>query len=245
MNRTEDLINKQINKLIVFKQNFENGKTYCYCKCVCNSDKIVRVVYSDLKRGKTKSCGCLLKNNGIKTHGLTHTRIYELWRDIHRKCYNTNYSYYKYYGKIGIDMFEAWKDKPYGVLNFYIWALKNKYQDNLYLHRIHKLKGFYPENCLWLNYPDDCNLLKNKRTHITYNGETKTIKEWSELADVPQSIISSRVKRGINTEDLFLSKNDLLQKTILKKHQDKGQVNYIPYIENNNIIYEKRKVRHI
>ena len=49
----EDIINKKFNKLTILKR-LENSKVYCSCECggirICS--------LKDLKRGRTKSCGC-------------------------------------------------------------------------------------------------------------------------------------------------------------------------------------------
>ena len=62
MGKVIDITNQRFNKLLVIKRDFEkniNHKAYWICKCDCGN--IVSVRGQDLRQGKTKSCGCLLR----------------------------------------------------------------------------------------------------------------------------------------------------------------------------------------
>jgi len=58
-----DMVGKKFNRLTVIKRiypNKKNGNTNWLCKCDCGNEKIVDG--SNLRRGNTKSCGCLQQN---------------------------------------------------------------------------------------------------------------------------------------------------------------------------------------
>ena len=62
MGKVIDITNQRFNKLLVIKRDFEkniNHKAYWICKCDCGN--IVSVRGQNLRQGKTKSCGCLLR----------------------------------------------------------------------------------------------------------------------------------------------------------------------------------------
>lgn len=60
-----DLTGQKFGKLTVLKlDHIEKSKKYWLCKCDCGKEKIVNG-YS-LKRGDTKSCGCLRKKGKSK-----------------------------------------------------------------------------------------------------------------------------------------------------------------------------------
>ena len=73
--QTTDLIGKKFGKLTVLKfdkiihKRDKNGKNrdkgYWICRCDCGKE--TSIARSDLVGGKTKSCGCLIKENGKKT----------------------------------------------------------------------------------------------------------------------------------------------------------------------------------
>lgn len=59
------MLNKKFNKLLVIKKSKNVGnQLYWLCKCDCGKEVIVHG-YS-LRKGISKSCGCLLKENLIK-----------------------------------------------------------------------------------------------------------------------------------------------------------------------------------
>jgi len=67
----EDIVNKKFNKLTVVKR-LENSKVHCSCECggirICS--------LKDLKRGRTKSCGCA--RNTPELRELSRARAYDL-----------------------------------------------------------------------------------------------------------------------------------------------------------------------
>lgn len=61
--------------IVSFAELDNNGKTKWHCKCDCGHKIIARI--SDLRKGDTKSCGCLYKEM-IDAHSLTGTRMGKL-----------------------------------------------------------------------------------------------------------------------------------------------------------------------
>ena len=58
----DNLIGQRFGKLVVVKRAENRGKEVCWeCKCDCGNIHIARA--NDLKKGNTKSCGCLYKND--------------------------------------------------------------------------------------------------------------------------------------------------------------------------------------
>jgi len=241
LKKAENVVGKIFNKLKVVEQiSVKGDKTYCICECLCGNDKIIKVAYTDLKRGRTKSCGCIAK--GInKKHGMTHTRIYNIWNKMIGKCYNIKNRSYKFYGERGIIVSNEWLDEETGFINFYNWAMDNGYTEELFINRKNADDCFSPINCTWSKYIDNSNFDKNKMIFITYNNETHTISEWSKITGFKIATIITRLKRDIDINDLFLTRNELLEKTIKNKHESKIHDFYKPFDEDNNMIAEKYK----
>jgi len=57
-----DLTGQKFGRLTVIRRNYPNGKNGAnwLCKCECGKEKVVNG--ANLRRGNTKSCGCLQKN---------------------------------------------------------------------------------------------------------------------------------------------------------------------------------------
>lgn len=195
MGKFIDLTGKRFGKLIVLNKSgvAKNRQSIWRCRCDCGNIK--NVIYGNLTSGYTRSCGCLLKENGCPPkHNLSQTRIYRIYRGMKNRCYNKKHKDYKRYGARGIKICNEWlKENDKGLLNFYNWAINNGYQDNLSIDRIDNNGNYEPGNCRWADNETQCN---NKRNcyYITYNNKTYTVAKWSKILNICESTIRERIK---------------------------------------------------
>jgi len=122
---------------------------YGLFKCECG--KTFKRSFASIKAGNTQSCGCYRKKHpsGFK-HGLINTRLYSIWREIKRRCYNKNEEAYVNYGARGITVCDKWKDD---FKSFYDWAILNEYSDDLQIDRRENDGNYEPTNCRFVkNY---------------------------------------------------------------------------------------------
>ena len=152
-----DISGKRFGKLVVTEAKEHRNKQIAWlCKCDCGNEVVVRG--SQLRRGRTKSCGCLRKerNNwtghgeisgsywfSIKTHakqrdrelGVTLRHVWDLFLKQNRCC-----------ALSGLD------------LVFVSDYRKNKRQQTASLDRIDSSKGYVRGNIQWVH--KDVNKLK-------------------------------------------------------------------------------------
>lgn len=194
----KDLSGMKFGMLEVVQYGFnKGGKHYWMCKCDCGNSK--SVYGNSLINGDSKSCGCLRKkitSQRMKTHGMSSERLYRIWLKMKERCYYPKSISYKNYGKRGISICEEWLKFE----NFRKWAIENNYADNLSIDRIDVDGNYEPSNCKWSNSKEQSN---NRRSNvfITFNGSTKTMKEWSEEIGISNTTIWNRLNvRGWSVE---------------------------------------------
>lgn len=164
------------------------------CKCDCGNTSISSA-YS-LKSGNSKSCGCYQREvaSKRKTHGMSKDRLYRTYKHMKERCLNSHCGSYSKYGERGITVCEEWIKSFESFKN---WSYSNGYSEDLTLDRIDGTKGYYPENCRWVDYVIQNN--NTSRNHlITYNGETHTIAEWSRIRGIPYNTLNGRIFKGVD-----------------------------------------------
>lgn len=202
--RVHDLTGNRYGKLTVlsYAGHTSDGKSKWLCKCDCGKEKVARA--ASLVAGTTKSCGCLYyetrkiaiskiteKKSHFYKHGMSKSRINNIYRRIKERCYNRNNPAFSYYGKRGITMCPEWKDD---FMAFYKWSIENGYTHEMTIDRIDTNKGYSPDNCRWTTMT----VQQNNRTNnvrVSYNGQEHTLSEWADIVGITKSTIYHRYER--------------------------------------------------
>lgn len=196
---SENLVGMKFGRLTVMDRESpksKKAKGLWVCKCECGN--VIKVNTSDLKSGNTTSCGCKRKETlrQLRTkHGESNTRLYNVWSDMKKRCYNTKNVDYKNYGGRGITVCDEWMD----FQNFYDWAIANGYDETAprgqcTIDRINVNGNYEPENCRWVDRYIQMNNKRNNRI-LTYNGESHTLAEWCEIVNIPYNCLKSRLNK--------------------------------------------------
>ena len=135
----------------------------------------------------------------MTTHGMSNDRLYIIWKNMLSRCYNKNNNAYKNYGGRGIKVSKKWKND---FKAFAKWSFKHGYATNLTLDRIDNDDNYRPKNCRWVTYKVQANNTR-RNIRITYQGETHTMKEWTELLLLDYKLICNRLKHGWTVEEAF------------------------------------------
>lgn len=155
-----------------------------------------------------------------KTHGLTGTRIYRIWKCMRTRCNNPNRKDYKNYGGRGIKLCPEWDN----FLNFYEWAMANGYDDSLTIERIDVDKGYEPNNCCWITNKEQA---KNKQDtlRLIYKGKPISAIELSKITGISKNTIytAHRMSGRIDFSDYEPKHADV--KNVTKRNEHRYEVN--------------------
>ena len=190
----DDLTGKRFGRLSVvrFANRDSGGRSLWLCVCDCGSETVVEGY--NLKSGQVQSCGCLHRetvSEQFTRHGMSTSRIYRTWSNMHQRCENENIQNYNNYGGRGISVCDEWGDFE----NFKDWSLEHGYAEELSIDRINNNLGYFPENCRWTDGITQRN--NTRRSHrFSYEGENKTIAEWSRCLNVVYTTLLNRINRG-------------------------------------------------
>lgn len=188
----ENLVGIKFNKLTVIERDFSR-KDRPYWKCRCDCGNTVSVRADLLKNGNTKACGCMYRKHNQALQG-NHSRMYEIYNGMKKRCYNENCKSFKFYGEQGITVCDEWLGEN-GFIAFRDWSVKNGYSDNLSIDRINPNLPYSPNNCRWAQWGVQAN---NKRNNlmIEYAGKTQTLANWCRELNLNYSKVRQRIYNG-------------------------------------------------
>jgi len=162
------------------------------CQCDCGNEIIVPGPY--LRQGDTKSCGCLKRDtskNRNTTHGLSQTDEFKTLARIKTRCFNRNSKDYPNYGGRGITICSEWINSP----ETFVRDVGLKPSKKHSLDRINVNGNYEPGNVRWATPFQQANNNRRNRV-IEWNGETKTLAQWSIVLGISSSCLSARLNKG-------------------------------------------------
>lgn len=193
-----DLTGQTFGYLTVIREDKSpsNRRIKWVCKCKCGDTCVV--ASHALRGGRTSSCGCKVYESKNQTHGMSHTRLYEIWCGMKKRCYNSKERVYNTYGGRGITVCDEWRNN---FLAFYNWSMLNGYSDDLSIDRIDNDGNYEPSNCRWATFTQQQrNTSKTKR--ITVDGVSKPITEWCDILGITRAQAESRYNSAIRNKGI-------------------------------------------
>jgi hypothetical protein len=133
------------------------------------------------------------------THGMTHTRIYNIWHGMLQRCLNPNSTgFNESYGGRGITVCNRWRtfelffeDMGPGKMG---WKVE----------RVNNDAGYTLENCVWATPKRQAQNRRDNRI-VTVQGVTGCLKELCERFHVIYSRVRDRLERGWDVESAFFT----------------------------------------
>jgi hypothetical protein len=198
--RIIDLVGRRFERVLVVSraQNMSSTDTNARWNCICDCGKEFISYGQDLRREKTKSCGCLTRSKigalGTlrKTHGMSKTAIYRRWRNMHDRCTSGEKP-----GYADVSVCERWNSFE----NFI--ADMGMPPDGHTLDRKNPFGDYSPENCRWATAKTQANNRRKKTIMLTHDGRTLTVEEWASVLGITKEGMFSRIWKKSPPEIMF------------------------------------------
>lgn len=164
---------------------YEGGSAALWA-CVCDCGASGLVTGLALRKGSSKSCGCLHRDMSRK-HGVSHLREYNIWAKMVRRCTDPASNVWDRYGGRGIKVCDAWLNSASQFV-----ADMGPCPTGLTLDRIDNNGNYEPGNCRWASPKTQA---RNRAGNVKFQfrGENKCISEIAEAVGVPANAMRYRL----------------------------------------------------
>lgn len=226
--KIKDIAGQRFGRLVAIRPTQKRYHNCVVWQCECDCGSTHEVSANRLISGNVKSCGCLQREvherflkmeKGYKTHGMSSTRIYNIWQHMKKRCNNPKISNYKDYGGRGIKVFDEWNASFESFYN-YVSQLPHYNEKGYSIDRINNNGNYEPGNIRWATRQEQNS---NKRNCIYYDfcGKKYTPNQIFYAIGVPTSTIRWRHQRG---RDLLNEREMLRFVEYLKNMEERNGV---------------------
>jgi hypothetical protein len=184
--RAKSLVGQTFGRLSVVRYAFTGSHRRAFWHCRCECGRECDVPSQSLLRGQSRSCGCL-HLEAISTHGLSKTRLYRVWKEMHGRCYRPKNNRYALYGARGIIVCKRWHD-----LAAFVEDVGEPPTPTHQLERMDNDGNYEPLNCKWATPTEQA---RNRRNTIVveYRGESRALAQWCDDLSLPYREMRRRI----------------------------------------------------
>ena len=198
-----DILGQRFGRLLVLSRepNDKRGSSRWRCRCDCGGEKTTTGAY--LRKGLSKSCGCLVREHAVRmgaatrTHGhaVLETVEYKALRSAIARCHNPKHKSYPNYGGRGIEVCQEWRDDFSAFLEHVGPRPAGRYS----LDRRDNSRGYEPGNVHWATYGQQLN--NTRVNHIVdVDGVKMTLAQAIRLKGQKSNVVRSRLALGWTVE---------------------------------------------
>jgi hypothetical protein len=213
--RRVSLAGQRFGKLVVIGWGKREANGGYLQECLCDCGRVCSVKTKRLKEGKRMDCPQCSANRRDVGNGRVRRKtgepkgynlrsvgpsirgheLYPVWSAIQQRCYNPKNPQYKDYGGRGITMSKEWRNSFVQFLQD-MGPRPEKHEIN----RIDNNKGYCASNCEWTTRAK--NMLNRRGSRwITWQGQTKTLTEWSHELGLNYARTNQWLRKGLNLQE--------------------------------------------
>ena len=145
-----------------------------------------------LRSGKSKSCGCGMKDATrarFTTHGMSNTKLFKVWTSLKQRCENPNLKWFHIYGGKGVTVCARWRSFVCFLADM------GPAPEGASIERIDSTKGYSPDNCCWAT-PLQQSRNTSRNRLLSHDGVTQCVSEWAEQRGIPRKTLTARLNYG-------------------------------------------------
>ena len=186
---------------VIAEVECRKGRRHIACRCACGTEKTIAL--ASLRRGLSKSCGCLaaeLSTMRHRKHGLCGTPEHNIWMSMLQRCGDSRHKSFKNYGGRGITVCERWR------LDFsaFFADMGPRPSPTHSIDRVDNDGGYtcgrcgdcasrlVTKNCRWAT-PAEQQRNRRNSAWIVANGERRLASEWAADLGICRSAMTSRI----------------------------------------------------
>lgn len=209
MSKVYELTGQRFGRLTVLQKSETKKRSQLVWLCKCDCGQQASVESWSLRKGLTRSCGCLslearskprpsIRKHGEGSNG-KETPEYQTWAAMLSRCNNPNHKAFAHYGGRGITVCERWK-----VYQNFLADMGRRPDASYSIDRIDNSLGYSPENCRWtdaktqMNNRRPAHLDKTTSVHrlFEHQGQARKVIEWLSIVGISQNTYRQRIRDG-------------------------------------------------
>ena len=198
--RLPSQVGKKFGKFTILRE-VRDGYPRLHVEVICDCGTAEIRCHGSISKGNPccKKCfskQCALNGKKNSTHGLSNKKLYDVYKQMLRRCYTESSKDYKNWGGRGIKVCDEWRAD---IFKFFEWANKSGYKEGVTIERLDVNNDYCPENCTWIANE----LQSNNRTDTRFlelEGVRRPLKEWCKITGLSDKTIRSRIRYGWSLE---------------------------------------------
>lgn len=183
-------------KVIKESGRSKNGKVLWECLCLSCGIKVISIG-SDLRNGKTRSCGSCLRTRHGHTKNYKKSAEYQAWKDMRYRCASPKSKQFKDYGGRGITVCHQWRH-----FEVFLSDVGLRPSARYTLERINNNKGYCPDNVKWATRKEQAN--NTRFNHFLTKGQASlSLEDWAKRYTTSSNSIRYHLRKGLSVEKVL------------------------------------------